>query len=115
MQDPVEPASQSPGARPDLKSTPPQNVQKQLAALRQNWRAEMEGAATYRELAGIERDERRRGILLKIAEAEERHAARWAERLVELGAADPRTQTARVAPTQSIILSARVGSIDVAL
>lgn len=119
MQEPIRPTSQPSGAKGDLKpvapQNTPQNIEKQLAALRQNWRAEMEGAATYRELARIERDERRRGILIKIAEAEEHHAARWAERLVELGAADPQTQAARIGPTQSIILNARVGSIDAAL
>jgi len=103
------------GPKSDLQAVGPERAEKQLAALRQNWRAEMEGTATYRELANVERDERRRGILIKMAEAEERHAARWADRLVEVGAADPRTQTARIGPTQSIILSARVGSLDTAL
>jgi VIT1/CCC1 family predicted Fe2+/Mn2+ transporter/rubrerythrin len=75
----------------------------------------MEGAATYRELAQLERDERRRGILVKMAEAEERHAARWADRLVELGAEDPRRHDHHVGPTQSVLLTARVGSLETAL
>lgn len=115
MQKPVRPTGQPSDPQPDRRGAGPQNVEKQLAALRQNWRAEMEGAATYRELANIERDERRSGILIKMAEAEERHAARWADRLIELGATDPRTQSARFGPTQSIILNARVGSVDAAL
>ena len=115
MQKPGSPMDQPSGPKSDLQAVGPERAEKQLAALRQNWRAEMEGTATYRELANVERDERRRGILIKMAEAEERHAARWADRLVEVGAADPRTQTARIGPTQSIILSARVGSLDTAL
>ncbi len=53
----------------------------------------MEAAATYRGLAEREKDERRRGILTKLAGAEEGHAAKWAERIRELGgkAPDPAT------------------------
>jgi|GEM_PF-6996394 len=43
-----------------------------LVTLGHNWRAEKEGAATYRELANMEPDSRRKGLLLKLAEAEER-------------------------------------------
>ncbi len=51
--------------------------------------AETEGAHTYRALAEGERDPTRREILIEMAEAEERHAARWAQRLQELGAFPP--------------------------
>jgi vacuolar iron transporter family protein len=117
MTEPVRPASQPDPVpqNPALQSVESQHVGKVVAALRRNWRAEMEGAATYRELASLEREERRRDILLKMAEAEERHAARWADRVVELGAEDPRAQAARVGPVQSILLTARVGSLDSAL
>ena len=115
MQEPTRPTSGPSGEKPDPKAMKPQNVEKQISALRQNWRAEMEGAATYRELANLERDERRRGILIKMAEAEERHAARWAGRLVELGAPDPRARETRIGATQAILLNARVGSVDAAL
>src|SRR2546422_2669126 len=50
-----------------------------------NWRAEVETAQVYRELAARERDEKRKGILLRMAEAEERHAQRWEKKLVDLG------------------------------
>lgn len=60
-----------------------------LEALHNNWQAEMEGAATYRTLAEDETDPRRRAILLKLSEAETRHADRWARRLRDLGADDP--------------------------
>src|SRR5437868_5075471 len=60
-----------------------------VEVLRHNWRAEKEGAQVYRDLAEAESDVRRRTILLRLAEAEEHHAARWAKRLEELGAEIP--------------------------
>src|SRR5262245_47852809 len=45
------------------------------------WRREVEAAATYRHLAGRERDLRRKQILIRLAEQEEKHAARWSERI----------------------------------
>src|SRR5215469_9932548 len=56
---------------------------------RRNWQAEVETAQTYRDLAGRERDEKRKAILLRMAEAEERHAQRWEAKLKELGAEPP--------------------------
>ena len=60
-----------------------------VSALQANWRAERETALVYRDLAANEPDEKRRGILLRMAEAEERHAVRWETKLQELGAAPP--------------------------
>ncbi len=60
-----------------------------IAALKKNWEAECRSAATYRHLAEREHDERRRRILIRLAEAEERHADRWDKRLRELGAMPP--------------------------
>src|SRR6267378_3431889 len=60
-----------------------------VEVVKRNWQAEVETAQTYRDLAGRERDEKRKGILLRMAEAEERHAHRWEEKLKELGAAPP--------------------------
>jgi predicted membrane protein (TIGR00267 family) len=60
-----------------------------IEALKQNWLAETEGAHTYRALAEQERDPARRGIMVEMAEAEERHAARWTQRLRDLGAEPP--------------------------
>lgn len=60
-----------------------------IESLIQNWKTEMEGAATYRALAERESEPRRRDALLKLAAAERRHANRWAGRLKELGAAVP--------------------------
>src|SRR6266545_200316 len=54
-----------------------------LATVQKMWRREVEAAATYRHLAARERDEKRRDILLRLAEQEAKHAARWSERLAE--------------------------------
>ncbi len=62
---------------------------KAIETLEANWRAERETALVYRELAANEADEKRRGILLRMADAEERHALRWEEKLRELGAKPP--------------------------
>jgi vacuolar iron transporter family protein len=66
----------------------PENA-KAIAALQANWRAERETALVYRDLAANEPDEKRCGILLRMAEAEERHALRWEGKLQELGAEPP--------------------------
>lgn len=71
----------------------PENSQT-VAVLQSNWRAERETALVYRDLAARETDEKRRGILLRMAEAEERHATRWEQKLDELGAAPPQLKNA---------------------
>src|SRR6266403_2914249 len=63
--------------------------QQTIDAARRNWQAEVETAQTYRDLAERERDERRKGVLLRMAEAEERHAHRWETKLRDLGAEPP--------------------------
>src|SRR5262249_10916379 len=63
--------------------------QKTINVARRNWQAEIETAQTYRDLAEREHDEKRKGILLRMAEAEERHAQRWEAKLKELGAEAP--------------------------
>ena len=56
------------------------------------WRREVEAAHTYKLLAEREPDPRRRALLLRIAEQEDKHAARWSERiaLVTGHAPDPK-------------------------
>ncbi len=61
--------------------------EKLVRSLQISWRKEKSGAETYRTLAGRERDEKQKAILLKLAEAEEQHALKWEARLKELGAA----------------------------
>jgi VIT1/CCC1 family predicted Fe2+/Mn2+ transporter/rubrerythrin len=52
-----------------------------LATVEKMWRREVEAAATYKHLAGREKDPRRRDILLRLADQEDKHAARWSERI----------------------------------
>src|SRR5213593_4288592 len=52
-----------------------------LATVEKMWRREVEAATTYRHLANREKDHRRRDILLRLAEQEDKHAARWSERI----------------------------------
>jgi len=59
--------------------------QETVEVVRRNWRAEVETAQVYRDLAEREQDEKRKGILLRMAEAEERHAARWERKLRDMG------------------------------
>jgi vacuolar iron transporter family protein len=60
-----------------------------LATVRTMWRREVEAALTYRMLAERERDERRRGLLRRLADEEDKHAARWAERIALAGGQPP--------------------------
>lgn len=52
-----------------------------LQTVEKMWRREVEAAATYRHLAGREHDPNRKDILIRLAEQEEQHAARWSERI----------------------------------
>jgi vacuolar iron transporter family protein len=52
-----------------------------LATVEKMWRREVEAAQTYKLLAGREHDTKRRDILLRLAEQEDKHAARWSERI----------------------------------
>src|SRR6195256_2688489 len=64
--------------------------QETIEVVQRNWRAEVETAQVYRGLAGGGTDEKQKGILLRMAEAEERHAQRWAKKLIDLGAPLPK-------------------------
>ena len=52
-----------------------------LSTVQKMWRREVEAAATYRHLAERERDRKRKDILLRLAGQEDKHAARWSERI----------------------------------
>jgi len=52
-----------------------------LATVETMWRREVEAAATYRHLATRERDLNRKNILNRLADQEDKHAARWSERI----------------------------------
>jgi vacuolar iron transporter family protein len=66
-----------------------QDRQETIEVVKRNWRAEVETAQTYRDLAERESDEKRKAILLRMAEAEERHAQRWEKKLQDLGVKPP--------------------------
>jgi VIT1/CCC1 family predicted Fe2+/Mn2+ transporter/demethoxyubiquinone hydroxylase (CLK1/Coq7/Cat5 family) len=67
----------------------PKDRQETLEVIRRNWRAEVETAQIYRDLAEHEPDEKRKAILLRMAEAEERHAQRWEQKLHDMGVPVP--------------------------
>lgn len=75
----------TPAGAPGQESTKRELIE----ALKQNWQREVEGMRTYRDLAEREKDQGRRRVLLKMAEAEERHAQKWGRKLAELGASPP--------------------------
>src|SRR5438874_10742355 len=52
-----------------------------LATVEKMWRREVEAATTYRHLANREHDPKRKDILLRLADQEDKHAARWSERI----------------------------------
>src|SRR5205085_4919118 len=52
-----------------------------LATVEKMWRREVEAAATYKHLAEREKDPKRRDILMRLADQEDKHAARWSERI----------------------------------
>ncbi|HJZ71820.1 MAG TPA: VIT1/CCC1 transporter family protein [Vicinamibacterales bacterium] len=54
-----------------------------LATVEKMWRREVEAAATYKHLAHRERDPNRRDILMRLAEQEDKHAARWSARILD--------------------------------
>jgi VIT1/CCC1 family predicted Fe2+/Mn2+ transporter len=60
-----------------------------VARYRNNYLSETDGAALYRALARFEENEPRRRVLERLAEAEERHAERWAELLRSAGSPLP--------------------------
>lgn len=65
---------------------------KLIEGLKAAWKREIAGSRTYRELAQRADSAEQRDILNRLADAEERHAERWAARLKELGSAPPEFQ-----------------------
>lgn len=56
-----------------------------IKTLRENWRREMQAVELYQAAADMERDERRRDILTRLADVERKHAKMWEEKLTGLG------------------------------
>jgi len=61
-----------------------------IARYQNNYLIEMDGIALYRSLAAAERDEKRARIFERLAQAEERHARRWARLIESSGASVPK-------------------------
>jgi vacuolar iron transporter family protein len=80
--DPAARATQPRISEPPRKET--------IEVVQKNWHAEVETAQVYRDLAEREPDEKRKAILIRMAEAEERHAQRWAQKLRDMGQPIPR-------------------------
>ena len=72
-----------------VESNSTQATKELITFLQESWRREKESERVYADLATREHDQGRRSVLEKLAETEGRHAARWEEKLVELGAPDP--------------------------
>ena len=62
---------------------------KNLVTVQKMWQREVEAAATYRHLAERERDQKRKDILMRLAEQESRHASRWSERIASATGSAP--------------------------
>ena len=88
-------------------------TRKILDALSENWQVEMRGFHTYNTFSERDADPIRKRILRNMAEAEARHAALWAKRILELGGELPRY---RGKPTgDADTLANRVGGPGMAL
>ncbi|MGA8044480.1 MAG: VIT1/CCC1 transporter family protein [Terracidiphilus sp.] len=64
-------------------------LKKVLAALEENWQAEVEAYHTYMALADRDTDPVRAQVLRHLASAEWEHAVLWQGRIAELGGAEP--------------------------
>src|ERR1700733_5838188 len=91
----------------------PSDNKRLLAALNENWQAEMEGFSTYSALAKNENDPHRRNALRGLATAEKHHADLWAGRIRTLGGTEP--QYSGGPAGQAASLANRVGGPDLAL
>ncbi len=84
-----------------------------IEALQANWQAEKTGASTYRTLAERELEPVRKQKLQLLAEAEERHASLWADRLHALGLPEPTYRGKSTGEADS--LKNRLGGAELAL
>jgi VIT1/CCC1 family predicted Fe2+/Mn2+ transporter/rubrerythrin len=79
-----------------VESNPTQATKELITFLQGSWRREKESERVYADLASREHDQGRRSVLEKLAETEGRHAARWEEKLNELGAPIPELRRGRL-------------------
>jgi len=76
---------------------------KVIGALRAAWEREIEAAQLYRLLSEQQEDERRRKLLLRLAEAEEGHAREFAARISALGGTPPTNGTTPTAAQRLMV------------
>jgi VIT1/CCC1 family predicted Fe2+/Mn2+ transporter/rubrerythrin len=88
-------------------------LKKVLAALKENWQAEIEAYHTYTALAERDTDPVRAQVLRHLAGAEWEHAALWHGRIIELGGPEP-IYTGR-AHGEADTLANRAGGVRMAL
>ena len=72
-----------------MSTQPPKPSKDMVHDLQENYKREREGMAVYRHLADLEKSPAKKAILLKLANAEAKHAERWAALLKELGETIP--------------------------
>jgi len=72
-----------------MRKNPKESPEDLVRDLQDNYRRERDGVALYSHLAEAEKDPARKKLLRTLAEAEGRHAERWAARLKELGGSIP--------------------------
>jgi VIT1/CCC1 family predicted Fe2+/Mn2+ transporter/rubrerythrin len=87
--------------------------EKILTALKENWDAETRGNLTYAALSERETDPVRAQILMHLANAEKVHAELWANRIRELGGAEPIYSGSKHGDADT--LANRVGGVKMAL
>ena len=78
-----------------------------LATVEMMWRREVEAATTYKHLANRERDPKRRDILLRLADQEDKHAARWSERIAAATGRAPDREGGRA---RAVLVSAHLAT-----
>jgi len=87
------------------------NDARNLATVETMWRREVEAAHTYKLLAEREHNPTRRDILMRLADQEDRHANRWADRIaIATGRRPDRKQVER-----GLTLFQRIGDPSVVL
>jgi VIT1/CCC1 family predicted Fe2+/Mn2+ transporter/rubrerythrin len=78
-----------------VESNPTSATRELIKFLQESWLREKESERVYADLASREYDQGRKNVLERLAETEARHAARWEEKLKELGAPLPELRQSR--------------------
>lgn len=90
------PRTREPGVAAQFNGVTTSHNSPAVQRLLESWRGEIEAGKVYELLAARERDERRAGILRRLAGAEASHRQRIEARLIELGVAVPDPSSVRI-------------------